>query len=255
MKEKIDIYLDHNVMCDYFSRKEENIINKVKILKKKVEFSYSPAHIEEIANIKKSNLSSEEIMDLITHNIDGIIEITDYYEYLPGEKIFSKLEDPWLCLYRVLKDYDKTTTYAEFLHQKLFQERFEVREKYIIENIGNINPHDLFENTNVKNALLAFCKNDTDEIIKLKDHNNLHKKLLYSIDNLICFLELIGFYSDRLNQYRSNLHDISHLIYASKADYFVSGDKKTRYKATAIYSFLNIQTNVIDKDEFVNLKI
>jgi len=255
MKEKIDVYLDHNVMCDYFSRKEENIINKVKLLKEKVAFPYSPAHLEEVANIKKSNLPSEEIMNLVTQNINGIIDITGYYEYLPNEKIISKLEDPMLCFYRVIKDYDKTTTYAEFLHEKLFQERFGVKDDYIIANIGNLNPYDLFENVNVKRALLVFCKNDSSEIVKLKEHNYLCEKLTYSIDNLVCFLELIGFYSDRLNQYRSNLHDISHLIYASKADYFVSGDKKTRCKAKAVYSFLNIETKVIDKDEFINLEI
>lgn len=255
MKDKIDVYLDHNIMCDYFSRNEINIINKVKSLKKKVNFPYSPAHLEEVANINKSDLPKIEIKELILQNINGIAHISGFYEYLPSEKIISKLEDPRHCFMRVIKDYDQTTTYAEYLHEELFKERFEVRENYIIANIRNINPFELFENVNVKKALLAFCKNDHSEIKKLKKHNCLHGKLTYSIENLVCFLELIGFYSDRLNQHRSNLHDISHLIYASKADYFVSGDRKTRCKAKAVYGFLNIETKVIDKDEFINLEI
>lgn len=254
----MNIYLDHCVMCDYIAGKDNGIVKKIDSLRDllTVNLPYSPAHIEEVANISKSNICNDLKIKYIKEKLDGISKITHNYEYLPSlNKIRIVNESPYDCMMRVIQDYEQTTGLAEKLQENLFNQRFKVNEQYKIKNLYDHPPEKIFEYQPVKDELLRFCKNDVNELNNLKNHENDFHRLQFGVDNLVNFLELIGFYPDSQSRSRSNMHDVSHLIYASKADYFISGDKKTRYKAKAIYSFLDLRTKVLDKDEFITLEL
>ncbi|MBJ8554091.1 hypothetical protein [Acinetobacter bereziniae] len=254
----MDIYLDHCVMCDYIAGKDNEIVTKIDSLRDSlsVNLPYSPAHIEEIANISKSKIADNLKVKYIKEKLDTISKITRNYEYLPSfNEIRIDNESPYDCMMRVIEDYEQTTGLAEKLQENLFNLRFQVNEQYKIENLFDYPPENIFEYQPVKDELLKFSKNDVNELNNLKNHENDFHRLQFGIDNLVNFLELIGYYPDSQSRSRSNMHDVSHLIYASKADYFITGDKKTRYKAKAIYSFLDLRTKVLDKDEFITLQL
>ncbi|MGN6899528.1 hypothetical protein ACTHT7_05795, partial [Neisseria sp. P0017.S010] len=65
-------------------------------------------------------------------------------------------------------------------------------------------------------------------------------------------LEKLGYYRESENKYRSRLHDVSHMIYGAYCDVFVSADKKMINKLKAIYSALNIPTEVLSLLDFQN---
>ncbi|ENW81324.1 hypothetical protein F909_02615 [Acinetobacter sp. ANC 3929] len=257
----MDIYLDHNVICDYISNKDEDkdLVEKIDSLLNilTLNLPYSPAHMEEVANINKSKkLSSDDKLNFIVEKLEAISKITHNYTYHPGnDEIKKTSETPFECFTRVIKDYDLTTGIAEKNQENLFCKRFEVAEEYRIKNLYDYEAEEIFESELVKNSLLKFCFNNSEIVEDLKNHDNKFHKLLFRIDNLVNFLELIGYYPDVKKNSRSNMHDISHMIYASKANYFVSNDRKMRYKAKAIYKFLNIDIKVLDKDEFINLNV
>ena len=52
----------------------------------------------------------------------------------------------------------------------------------------------------------------------------------------------------------SRLYDVSHAYNAQLCDYFVTNDKRLRYKTEAVYRFLGVNTLVITPNEFVNLQ-
>jgi hypothetical protein len=70
------------------------------------------------------------------------------------------------------------------------------------------------------------------------------------IEIVMNFLEKIGYRPESYAKSRSQLHDVTHVIYGSLADIFVSNDDRLRLKARAAYSYLGIRTRVRSFDEF-----
>jgi len=64
------------------------------------------------------------------------------------------------------------------------------------------------------------------------------------IDSIVQTLIELGYASE--NKSMSSLHDISHIIYGSYCDYFVTGDEKLTKKASAAYKYINSPTQVIN---------
>lgn len=72
------------------------------------------------------------------------------------------------------------------------------------------------------------------------------------VGSLFMHLDLFGFQSDKLTPghgYTSVTTDAEHCFYASYCDIFVTQDTKTAAKAKEVYSFLNLDTNVMDIDQ------
>lgn len=61
-----------------------------------------------------------------------------------------------------------------------------------------------------------------------------------------------GFYLEAEKKATSNLHDTTHCIYAAYSDFFITRDRKFKYKVEAIYNYLNIKTQVIFVDDMDN---
>lgn len=60
-------------------------------------------------------------------------------------------------------------------------------------------------------------------------------------------LDLLGYWKDKETE-RSNqarLWDSQHAYFASYCDYFISNDKRTRYKAEVVYDIFNVDTKII----------
>ncbi|CAA6815585.1 MAG: Unknown protein [uncultured Sulfurovum sp.] len=152
MKSKIEetesIYLDMNVIVDYMKKRKafsikpkesQNIFDfnldfliphqKMNDLKLNFIFPYSPAHIEETANIQRdSKLEKEEALKHITNQLNFILELSKGYEYLPSSSaILLKKEHPLECYKRVIKDYALTIEAEE---NEKFKESFRDEKSY-----------------------------------------------------------------------------------------------------------------------------
>jgi hypothetical protein len=64
-------------------------------------------------------------------------------------------------------------------------------------------------------------------------------------------LEEIGYWADPFKKYRSQMHDVSHAIYASMADVLVTDDERFRQRVEAAYDFLEVPTAVVSPQDFL----
>ena len=87
---------------------------------------------------------------------------------------------------------------------------------------------------------------------KIKNNGDVFAEL---IERLLKGLNTkLGYKSDSPADYRNTMHDITHTIYATHANFFVTDDKRTRGKAEAVYSLLKVPTIVLSKEEFLSLE-
>jgi len=244
------IYLDMNVFSEYahsdrpLNKFTKNLIKKFK--ESNYRLLYSPAHIEESAVIFRKENDVNKAKNFIENILYNITEITNNYECLPTEKdIVIKKENPEECYGRVMEKYILTII-AENI------EYFSVKHKrdcvdciltnYNIDRvyIGNIRPENLFNDKKIQKIFSDYnLKLEKWKVIK-----NNHKKTEITISILYDFLETIGYKSSGEKYYRSMMHDVTHSIYATKSDIFITNDKKFKTRVEAIYAYLEIPTRI-----------
>lgn len=100
----MDFYLDHNIYI--YSLIDKSIVSAVDLLKKSVNFCYSPAHIEEVYKALKKGDSN--YLENKKNILSQISKFTNDMEYLPSmTSIIIKKESPFICYERIVK-YDTT---------------------------------------------------------------------------------------------------------------------------------------------------
>ncbi len=72
---------------------------------------------------------------------------------------------------------------------------------------------------------------------------------------LFNLLDLACYYKDKQTEHSNiaRFHDASHAYYAQLCDFFVSQDKRMRYKTKAVYSYLGIKTQVLSVPELMSI--
>ncbi len=89
-----------------------------------------------------------------------------------------------------------------------------------------------------------------DLFLNVKEEITIYDKIFFSMRNL----DLVTGYKEQINEKNkpSNLNrDMLHVLFGSKARFFVSNDVKTRKKAKITYRALNIKTKVLSLEEFI----
>jgi PIN domain nuclease of toxin-antitoxin system len=245
------LYLDHNIIS-YLRKNEFKELNKkVDFLKQNNQIIYSPAHIEEIAVSKMR----EKIDDkTINKELTFLSEISNNNELLPitREKLELVKELPSLCFERVIKDY-------------ILNDDAEKIDKDIIINansnglgepkeMNNIKPEEILNRFQYKELIVLSLVNnniiDNDKSIEaLRWNFNNIKDKFYILESYINsaanVLEWIGYYREKEKKSRSRMHDVSHIIYSSYCDIFITSDKNLYMKTKAIFSLLEIKMKVI----------
>ena len=88
-----------------------------------------------------------------------------------------------------------------------------------------------------------------------KDMKNCYGKLEYVIEQLSRVLSKVGYYREKdERRFNSGEYDITHIIYGTYCDYFVTEDNRLYNKAKAIYYYLQVPTEVLTLKEFQNLE-
>lgn len=256
------LYLDYNVVSYFrtgnFSEKisfeQKNIVD---FLKRKYSIAFSPAHLEDIAASKIRCGTSDEI---IKNEIDFLTYLAENHSMRPitREKLEIYYDEyPIDCYKRVIKYYENNN-WAEKIEKELIYEANENKSSTPRE-MNNLPQNKVLDNVDYKklisfhliqNGLLdsdGFLKSLTWTFVDIKERFNVVEMYINIAANI---LEYIGYYRESNKNFRSRMHDVSHIIYGAYSDLFISEDKKIRKKAQAIYSMLKIPTRVLSLSEF-----
>lgn len=269
-------YLDHNIYI--YALTDTSIGETVEVLKKRdVQFAYSPAHIEEIYTALVDNGKTYEtnMMKLL----QMISLFTNNTEFLPATAgIVQIIESPRNCFQRV-KEYN-TTERVRTDSQYKFQvdkdnycgmiTKDKHNQSISTISFDNIWAHpaiaaalnDLNQNMNIvvkkKNSSfetflcsLVGVDKELPEDLRIEKGMypnliNSHTQMEFVMEILFRTLSLYGYYSDKSESTTvSGTHDVSHAIYATKAQQIFTTDKRFAQRCKAIYYFLGIPTEVV----------
>lgn len=270
------LYLDHNIYIE--ARDDLQLRGYLNtLLEKNLQCIYSPAHIEEIFKVVASETSQyKNKMDM---SMEVISEITGNKEVLPTESgLIIKKEETNECYSRVKgmdtrKRVEKDSETKFVVDKDNYKKSLDKDKQNVY--ISNISPDKIWEHQGLRESLAEFNKNRS---VIINKHNNSmdvqllsflgvdkklpstfclkqgnysllkksHKQLEYTIEVLFRMLNFSGYYAEKSEKTSiSGTHDVSHSIYATKADYLISMDKRFVKKCQAVYSFLGVETEII----------
>ncbi len=136
----------------------------------------------------------------------------------------------------------------------------ESRKKYKLEprRLANVPTDKIFQHED----FVKFAKNDFSESGASFDNvpkGNVLRDSFYKTEGAITLalncLEKAGYFQEDKNHASTlsgRMFDVTHAIYATGAEYFVTNDFRFAKKTAATYFFLEIPTKVIVIDDFVN---
>lgn len=214
-------------------------------------FPYSPAHIEEISGA--SCLGKIADLDL---QVGHLKHLSKGVAFMPHQTKHAELrsEDINGCLSRVQANGGRAETERavriEQDNLEKMKRRFNADEKFwkkMHKKCEHLSQDEIFSEWSVI-SFLEDCAITQGFRIRA---NTFHEREV-TIDILFKVLNIFGFRKEHSpKRVENRLHDVSHAIYASYADIFVSNDRKLRHSATAIFSLIGIKTCVLDRGEFL----
>lgn len=279
------LYLDQNVYIEAL----ENMVlrERIKSLPSKdIQCVYSPAHIEEIYKVEANDKS--QYRDKMKGLMAIISEATNNMEILPtASELIIKKEHPSRCYSRV-KGIDTRERVEQDSKIKFEVDTANYKRSLNADkhnsSISNIEPEKIWEFPSVKAVIDDF--NEKREVIINNYNNSLevqllalinidkrlpdsfrlqqgnfamlkssHKQLEYTIEILFRILNFSGYYAEKSEKTTiSGTHDISHSIYGTKADCFLSTDRRFAKKCQAVYHFLGVNIPIVycKQDEIVD---
>ena len=246
------LYFDYNVLI--YLKKNIQLSN----IKKEYQYVYSPAHIEELANsIRKNNF---EYTDSLINDLSYLSNLTNNFEFLTSKEygICLMQENPYEPLKRVIDDYNGTEI-SERLEKEFLYDRPQIRNNLPSKVKGSTINGIL--NTPQAQAILeqntwwySDYKCFPNKALFWEKYKKNHKFLFESLEQIVNVIEILDNNPEPAEKFQSHLHDVTHLIYATHSDIFVTNDKRLRAKANEIYDFLKIPCKVIDYTDFKNLE-
>lgn len=277
------LYLDHNIYIETVNKKE--LMGILCELKYEFEYLYSSAHIQEAFRVAMN--SSSKNKDNVPMLLKNISKLTNNNELVSSEsEIIIKKEDPLECYNRAkkfdIRDRIKSDSYTRYkVDREHYKDMLEEDKKN--KGISTIKFDKIWEEDVIKNLLTEFNQsmpinishfNLSEDVRKAaemgidytlplfyiskgmyKDLKNSHKKLEYTIEILFRLLNYCGYNAEKKEStIISSTHDVTHAIYATKADYLISADQRFVNKCQAVYYYLGVDTKVIylNQDDIIN---
>ncbi|ELC8464944.1 hypothetical protein [Clostridium perfringens] len=244
------IYIDNNI---YISMKKS--IN-LEDLNDDIQFVYSPAHLEELANsIRNNNFEYNEYID---KDLKFLSDLTNNFEFLPSENdgIVLCKELPKYPLKRVIKYYEGTIL-SEKLEKEFLEKRELIRKelalKLTTKDIKGVLKSQEGKKLLEKKEWYKEYESIGDKTIFWEKYKNDYNFLFNSINGIVEILEILDNSPESSRKYRSHLHDTSHIIYATQSDIFVTNDRRLSDKMTEIVDFLGLQTKILDYKTFIEI--
>ncbi|MEN5286256.1 hypothetical protein ABE494_09985 [Stenotrophomonas lactitubi] len=237
-------------------------------MKESYRFCYSPAHMEDIGSALMwsrgmNDTAATKAAAQTMEKVNSISKLTDNLEIFPGESNSSailKTEYPGDCLMRVLERSDDN--YMLDPREKEMMDGFKERDPdgSISKSVSNLSEQFLLS-PEYGQPLLDRLKSKISygeegsgaqpNDYSWKNISKSHGVMLHVFEEVFNYLEEIRYRPDAAKKYRSHLHDVSHAIYASNAEYFITSDAKFAHKVRAAYAFLEVETQVMGYSEFI----
>lgn len=256
------LYLDYNIFVALIEGNAaiDNLISSV--MGNSCFPVYSPAHIEEVA---VSTMRNGYPIEKTHEKLRFISKYTNDYELLPFKRNDTRIlhedgiylceENPRKCYARVVEEYSRNDL-AETIDKNIITSAED-------NNFFSNDPNEI-NNSKHREVLLQYrpiILNSLNIAMKETYHRDLTDseatslrfedlkndfQLFECLVNIIFnVLEVIRFFPEKKNKSSSRLHDVSHAIYASYSEIFISGDKKLVHKILATYHFLGVPTKII----------
>ena len=276
LKEKMLVYMDFGVYQLYESNNafRTQVDNYTEM--DKIQFVYSPVHMEEVGRMGNTTYESERRNNI--SKICGNCEVpVDQGRYL---KILT--ESVEVCFDRV-KKFQNLNQRAEELECAKFEnleervyELFGWDEKEAEKNrkkISDIESTQLFDpkdktidNEGINRIFYEIC-NSSFPVENFKDYckkERTFSKIREAVQLFFTLMNALGYHRNKIEKrtkftyrafyptydrkfYRtikSGFYDIEHICYATKCNYFVTCDHTLSLQATEIYRYLGCKTNV-----------
>lgn len=258
------IYLDYNLFVYLHEGGRPDLHAKVRALSDQHTFPYSPAHMEEIATALANPSSIEPIDQLVAafQKLDSVSRISGNVELFPAESgpMVLKNERPHECFRRVLRYYDRNPILEENEELRLASFKDGDPHGKLANKMSN-RPDDLLLDSDLERDLQIKLYFDCDLPFRCKAHGvkgftwpeiSGHFTVLErTIEVTMNFLEQVRYRPEPVRKSRSRMHDVTHCIYASGCEQFVTNDKRLYDKAKAVYRYFGVPTRVLTLEEFI----
>lgn len=281
-EKRVKVYLDYNIY-DGLAKNEIKMINKLD----NVRFYLSTTHVEEYYRaVKFCDVCNKQQLALTRECIDKYS--TKGCILNPSKrKIVIKQESLDDCYKRIAKD---DTVDEMILNAQNNDERYKrivellKKNDLTVMNYSNLTEKEIFERPEVKEVLNLFreyvkyrnssiaemfaaSKYDLwacEDMYRLEPFDlkfNICREKELSYIQLECTVEVlndilccVGYNKDKkLRKTNSGIYDVTHAIYGTYCDYFVTLDKRFLKRIKAIYYYLGIKTKCVTWEEFQQL--
>ncbi|SAL82225.1 hypothetical protein AWB68_06431 [Caballeronia choica] len=258
------IYLDYNLFAYMYDETRLDLNAKVRALSDRHMFPYSPAHMEEIATavMNAPTIETMDRLEAAMRKIDSVSQISRNVELFPVSSgpMVLKEEQPLACFRRVVLHYDKNPIVEENEEQILAF--FKVGDPHgkLANKVSNLADDFLLNSDHGRDLQLKLLL-DIDFSFRCKSHGvkdftwpeiSGHFPVLErAIELAMNFLEQSRYRPEHISKSRSRMHDVTHCIYATGCDQFVTHDKRLNDKVRAVYRYFGVPTRVLTLEEFV----
>ncbi len=260
----MQIYLDYNLFA-YLHERSYPVLNaKVAALQRGHDFPYSPGHVEEVATalMNPSKLDPIDRLVMAYAKLGSLSRVSRNLEWLPADEGPSILtrEEPLECFRRVVGQYDLNGN-LEARERRMLEDFKESDAKGLIANrMSNLSQGFLLEEQHrhhiegrlyLDTSYGLIAKRFRVRSIAWADiapHHALRERALELTMN---HLEAIRFRPESVAKSRSRIHDVTHSIYASLCDQFVTNDRRLYDKVRAMYVYFGIPTEVMLLSDFL----
>lgn len=258
------IYLDYNLFAYLHDGTRPELNAKVSALSGQHLFPYSPAHMEEIATALAQSSSATAVDRLIVaiRKIGNVSRFSHNTELFPADSgpMVVKKEHPLECFRRVVLHYDRNAMVEESEEQMLAS--FKVGDPHgdLANKMSNLSDDFLIDSHHGRHLRLKLlfrsdlpfiCKAHGVTDISWPEISEHFPVLERAIELAMNFLESVRYRPEQVKKSRSRIHDVTHCIYASGCEEFVTNDKRLYDKVRAAYRFFGIPTRVLMLEEFL----
>lgn len=244
-------YFDNNVIVDI----EEGLLNLNQVIQRTDPnidtIFYSASHIQEAREIRGKKKMRTERINKRLQTLSSVTMNNYLYEELHSNQVVAMIEHPRTVL-ATITEVPWANWFIKFFVNLIGQDkRNKFRQSLNLKpsELNNCPPSEVLKQLNHKLESYKDGLSVMDIIEQgISDHTQGHTFGLSSrIAGVFEMLDLLGYWKDKHTK-KSNyarLWDSSHTFFAAHTNYFISKDKRTRYKAEVVYKHFGIETIII----------
>jgi len=220
--------------------------------------------MEEIATglAQASSGDAEDRLVSVSRKLNSVSRISRDVELFPADSgpMVLKVEPPLDCFRRVVMHYDRNPIVEANEEQMLASFKDGDPQGKRANTMSNL-PEDFLIDSDYGEDLRMKLHFDHDLPFRCKVHGvkgftwpeiSRHYPVLErTIELAMNFLEDVRYRPEQVAKSRSRMHDVTHCIYATGCQQFITNDKRLYDKVRAVYRYFGVPTRVLMLEEFL----